>query len=148
MNLKIKVLGVNQAINNIENYMKRKHAGLLGAVAESSASIKSEARSLTPVDLGDLRDSINYTVKDRKNVIEGDILADSSYAAYVEFPTRPHWAPREALQGWADRHGIPVYAVQRAIAEKGTLGKPYMAPAAAREKPKFIRAVRRVMSSP
>ncbi len=148
MSLKISILGVNQAINNIENYMKRKHAGLVGAVAESSQEIKSTAQGLVPVDLGELRSNIGYTVKDRKNVIEGNILANTNYAAYVEFPTRPHWAPREALQGWADRHGIPVYAVQRAIAEKGTLGKPFMAPAAARQKPKFIRAVRRVMSSP
>lgn len=42
------------------------------------------------------------------------------YAIYVEEGTRPHWPPRDALQGWADRHNIPVFLVQRAIARKGT----------------------------
>jgi HK97 gp10 family phage protein len=148
VSLKIQVLGVNQAINNIEKYMQRKHLGLLGAVIESSKDISSTAKSLTPVDLGELRTDINYTVADRKNSIEGNILSSAPYSTYVEFGSRPHRPPAKALEGWADRHGIPVGAVIASIAKKGTKAQPFMTPAAMAQKPKFIRAVRRVMSSP
>lgn len=148
MSLKIQVLGVKRAINKIEQYIQRKHNGLLGAVIESSKSVTDEARKNAPTDLGDLRSNINYTISDRKNVIEGNILSSSGYSAYVEYGTRPHRPPRKALEGWASRHGIPVGAVLNKIARDGTSAKPFMNPAAQSEKPKFIRAVKKVMSSP
>lgn len=148
MSLKIQVLGLNKAINNIENYIQRKHVGLLGAVASSSQSITSEAKKNAPVDLGDLKNNINYTIVDRKNMIEGNILSSSGYSAFVEYGTRPHRPPAKALEGWAARHGVPVGAVLNKIAREGTPAQPFMNPAAQSEKPKFLRAVRRVMSSP
>lgn len=148
MSLKIQVLGVEKALNNIEQYIQRKHTGLLGAVAEVSQSITNEARKNAPVDLGDLKSNINYTVADRKNMIEGNILSSSGYSAFVEFGTRPHRPPRKALEGWAARHGIPVGAVLNKIALKGTPAQPFMNPAAQSGKQKFIRAVRSVMSRP
>jgi len=48
--------------------------------------------------------------------------AGDRYAIFVEKDTRPHWPPISALQGWADRHNIPVYAVAQKIAREGTTG--------------------------
>lgn len=148
MSLKIQVLGVERALNNIEQYIQRKHNGLLAAVAESSKSVTNEAKKNAPTDLGDLKNNIGYTIADRKNSIEGNILSASGYSAFVEFGTRPHRPPAKALEGWAARHGIPVGAVLNKIAREGTPAQPFMTPAAMQEKPKFLRAVRSVMSSP
>ena len=56
------------------------------------------------------------------------------YGLYVERGTRPHWPPRAPLEGWARRHGVPVFVVQRAIARKGTRARPFLLPAFLQER--------------
>ena len=51
------------------------------------------------------------------------------YGIFVEKGTKPHWVPKAALERWAAQRNIPVYAVQRAIARKGTKPQPFMRPA-------------------
>jgi len=65
--------------------------------------------------------------KDRSSHVRAEFVIHPGktadrYAIFVEKDTRPHWAPRAALQGWADRHNIPVYAVLWKIAREGTTG--------------------------
>lgn len=75
------------------------------------------------VDTNELIQGIHYkidNVSDGMQVTVRPSDAGDKYAIYVEEGTRPHWTPRSALQGWADRHGIPVFLVQRKIAEEGT----------------------------
>lgn len=75
------------------------------------------------VDLGELVQGIHHTTGRAsggwETVIRPSDRADK-YATYVEHGTRPHFPPIAALQGWADRHGIPVWAVARKIAREGT----------------------------
>ena len=40
--------------------------------------------------------------------------------------SRPHWTSVRNLEGWAYRHGINPYALQRSIAEKGTRPNPFV----------------------
>jgi hypothetical protein len=61
----------------------------------------------------------SVTATSVESVIKPSAAADK-YAAAVEFGSKPHWPPIEALRGWADRHDIPVWAVARSIAKKGT----------------------------
>jgi hypothetical protein len=62
-------------------------------------------------------------------VLLGAVAPSARYGRYVEQGTRPHWPPRAPLEGWARRHGIPVCAVQRAIARRGTRARPFLGPA-------------------
>jgi len=75
------------------------------------------------VDTNELIQGMNYeidTIRDGMQVTVKPSEKADDYAVYVEEGTRPHFPPREALQGWADRHGIPVFLVQRKIAREGT----------------------------
>jgi HK97 gp10 family phage protein len=147
-NVKVEVIGISQAISNLEAYMFRKKHALLGVVAEVSQDVQSTARQLAPADLGNLKNEISYTVIEKKNTITGNVLSGSGYSAFVEHGTRPHRPPARALAGWAARHGVPLGAVLNSIAIKGTPAQPFMTPAAMKAKPKLIRACRRVMSTP
>lgn len=75
------------------------------------------------VDTNELIQGIHYdlsaTASGIQSVIAPSAKADK-YAAYVEYGTKPHTPPASALQGWADRHGIPVWAVIRKIQREGT----------------------------
>lgn len=66
--------------------------------------------------------AINRSSRGRAEFVIRPTAAPDRYAIFVEEDTRPHWAPRAALQGWADRHNIPVYAVLWKIAREGTTG--------------------------
>ncbi len=86
-----------------------------------------------PVDKGDLRRNITHEV-DKKNPPEFVRIGnDLKYARPVHGDfnetrsrTRPHFPPIKALEGWARRHGIPVFALQRAIGRRGTPFNPYL----------------------
>lgn len=147
-NVKVEVIGISQAISNIEAYMTRKRIALAGVVAQGASNIQSTAKQLAPSDLGNLKKDITHTVIERKDEIMGETLSGAGYSAFVEYGTRPHRPPAKALTGWAARHGVPLGAVLNKIAIKGTPAQPFMTPAAQQEKPKFIRAVRSVMSRP
>ena len=148
MGITIKVIGLNKAMNNIEQYLERKKRSLLGVVAQTSTAIQQTAKQLAPVDMGELKADIISTVIERKHSISGDVLSAAPYSAYVEFGARPHWTSVKNLEGWADRHGISPYAVQYSIAKKGTPAQPFLGPAALKEKNNFIRGVKIVMSTP
>lgn len=55
-----------------------------------------------------------------------------------------HWPPpTQSLTRWAQRHGIPVFLVQRAIAEKGTPIIPFLSEAVDRQLPLLDAELRR-----
>ena len=75
------------------------------------------------VDTNELIQGIHYDINQVSNGLESTIKPSAEadkYAAAVEYGTKPHFPPISALQGWADRHGIPVWAVARKIAREGT----------------------------
>lgn len=150
MGVTVKVIGLTEAINNIDDYIARKKRGLLGAVAQGSTQIQNEAKRNAPEDLGTLRNDITHTIIEKKDRIEGRILSAATYSAFVEYGTRPHFPPPKALAGWAARHGMAgaEYQIARKIAMRGTRAQPFMLPAFMKVKRKFIRSVKQVMSSP
>ena len=92
-------------------------------VKRSTHQIRTEIVARTPVDTGRLRSSIATEFQD--DGLTGIVGSNVGYAPHVEFGTRPHWAPKGALQPWASRHGFPKgntgdYLARRAIARRGT----------------------------
>lgn len=47
---------------------------------------------------------------------------EHQYVAYVEYDTRPHFPPLDAITPWAKRHNRIPFLVARAIAKHGTKG--------------------------
>lgn len=84
------------------------------------------------VDTNELIQGIDYHIFQTTSGLESLIVPSEkadSYAAVIEFGSKPHWPPISALEGWADRHGIPAYLVARKIAREGTKPRPYWQPA-------------------
>jgi len=85
--------------------------------------VKAYTLDAGAVDRGELVQGISdhheHGFDYRQVVVKPSPTADQ-YATYVEHGTRPHTPPVSALQGWADRHGIPVWAVVRKIQREGT----------------------------
>lgn len=60
------------------------------------------AQPYAPVDRGELANSV-----DTATIETGAIThVDAPHAPFIEFGTRPHWAPLEALTEWVRRKGI------------------------------------------
>ena len=100
-------------------------AGLRPLAVKTVSGIQSQIHSAPRVDLGKLVEGIHFKKRVIRNGIQYTIKPSKStdrYAIFVEEDTRPHFPPIQALQGWADRHDIPVYAVAQKIARDGTRG--------------------------
>ena len=97
--------------------------------------VVTTAKKEAPRFSGDLRGSLTFKmVRDVSQIPLGiDIFSRADHALFVHgffdrgyrmskpwSRTKPHWPPKKALQSWADAKGIPVFLVQKSIAEKGT----------------------------
>jgi len=52
------------------------------------------------------------------------------HGPHVEFGTKPHFPPMDALEGWAKRHGMDsAWPICKAISERGTPAQPFLLPA-------------------
>ncbi len=87
---------------------------------------QSLAREEAPVDTGRLANSINAEV-DRASIPGwGQFGPNVDYARAVHDGSRPHWPPIAPLIRWGQRHGVNPYALQRAIARRGTKPNPFL----------------------
>ena len=76
---------------------------------------------------GQLRNRITYTVSPFE--LLATIQPTQPYAEAVENGSRPHWvsaAPGSDLARWANIKGVNPYAVQHAIATRGTKANPFV----------------------
>lgn len=94
----------------------------------SATFLQGQARKHAPVDTGRLRNSIGTESLNSRLRSVGTNL---DYAEPVEFGSRPHYPPLNALWGWAKRKGgLDPFALQQAIGMWGTPAQPYLQPAA------------------
>ena len=82
------------SINGVERLLKKldKLGGnseevLYKTLQKQGELVKSEAKTLCPVDTGDLRKSIRKSTKRYKGKIVARVYTNSDHAAYVEFGT-------------------------------------------------------------
>jgi len=92
------------------------------AIKISIFELQREAQKRTPVDTGNLRWSYETNFWN----LEWELRNTRKYGASVHEGTKPHYAPIKELRPWARRKGISPFAVQKAIAKKGTKGQPWM----------------------
>lgn len=99
---------------------------------EITEIIRDEAREEAPEDLGKMKKSHTAVIDDAKLPKWGrmEVRAVSNkgapYPLFVHEGTRPHFPPVSAITPWANRHGIPPWALARSIAEKGTKANPWL----------------------
>jgi len=124
------------------------------AVRAIVEDVASEARSRTPVNTGVLRASIATDVTTGTSLsaaIRGTVFtgAQAPYAPYVEEGTAPHWAPLGPLLLWSRRvlgNERAAYAVQRAIARRGTRGRHMFRDALAAVRPRMEGMLQQAMA--
>jgi len=89
---------------------------------------KDRLKEMGSWDLGNLANSILVDRVDGGAASE--IGPTASYGPHVEFGTRPHFPPPDALEGWAKRHGFDsAWPICMVIAERGLPARPYLFPA-------------------
>lgn len=116
--------------------------GNLGArvrqlIEGAAIDVQREMRIAAPIAVtGQLRGSIRYTFSPTN--LRAEVMPEAPYAADVEYGTPPHKvsaAPGSSLRAWAEQKGLNPYAVQHAIALRGTKKNPFVEPIYQRMKP-------------
>jgi len=104
---------------------------------------KDNLRALGAIDIRHLSQSI--LVEPKKDGLEAEVGTEEPYGLYVEFGTRPHFPPPDALEGWARRHGFDsTWPICKAIATHGLPERPYLFPAFFALSGEFYERLRRI----
>ena len=121
-------------------------APMVQAMQEAALYVTADARRLAPVDTGRLRASIIPDVRMMSNEVVGVVGSNVIYAPYMEFGTRPHWAPPGALSTWARRHGgMSEFVIRRAIAMRGLKPRRYLQGGFEANKTRIIARIERAV---
>ena len=115
------------------------HAAQERAMTQSLLLVEADARRNVRHDTRRLMNSITHQQSWRGRSLTGWVGPSLRYGLYVERGTRPHWPPIAPLRGWARRHGVNPFAVQRAIARRGTKARPFLVPAYLRHAQQIVR---------
>jgi hypothetical protein len=119
--VKVKIHGLKEMQSAFKRSPKIVADEINSAIKKSILSILARAVPKMPVDTNFLR-SRNVTIFSK---LMGKLENRAPYAIFVHEGTKPHFPPLHAIERWANRHGIPPFLVARAIARKGTKGKPF-----------------------
>jgi hypothetical protein len=113
-----------ESFRNIESNINRLGRSFLKGLSDYTVKqAQIHILNVGAVDTNTLIESIDYQIKQTTRGLQSEIAPGGKaqdYAAAVELGSKPHWPPISALQGWADRHGIPAFLVARKIAMEGT----------------------------
>lgn len=143
--------GLDQLAKNCAMLRRKFPEALERANQETANEIFAEARRIIQANdsyaSGELYDSIEITVSARGMAIY--VASTSHYAPYVEFGTRPHFPPVDAIRRWCRLKGIPetaAYPICLKIAERGTAAQPFMRPALAAGRRNHLSRLRALIS--
>jgi len=114
----------NMCDEKIGQFKKETYASALDVQKKAKKNLKE----MGSWDLGNLANTILV------DKVEGGLAAEigptAPYGPHVEYGTRPHFPPPDALEGWAKRHGFDsAWPICLVIAKRGLPAKPYLLPA-------------------
>lgn len=132
MKIKVEIKGNEELAKLLKDMPRQKRDGMKKVIGDYSLKIQQEAkkniRQEKAIYTATLVNSIIAELS--KIAIEAEVGATAVYAPFVEFGTRPHFPPLEALELWAKRHGFAsAWPICKAIAERGLPPRPYLGPA-------------------
>lgn len=81
------VEGLDSLFKKLDRLGKNSTKVVVKAVGEATKKVQGDAKDLAPVDLGQLRNSIQGTVQEKDGEVIGIVSTNLEYAAYVEFGT-------------------------------------------------------------
>ena len=148
MKVTVDVIGDKEILRALEKLGKEKSRLVKGEVYATGIDVRREAqeklRDMRTWDLGNLANSIIVDLKDGGMVSE--VGPEAPYGPHVEYGTRPHFPPPDALEGWAKRHGFKsAWPICKVIAKRGLPAKPYLFPAWLMFKDKFWKRIKEIL---
>lgn len=108
---------IQELLKSIERDLKGPR--LLEAWETVTGLVAEAVREKAPRDLGYLAAGIDGEVIQEADGPLGVIFSDYRYGAVQERGTDPYFPNIEALEEWAERHGVSAYAVALRIADRG-----------------------------
>ena len=125
----------------VEQFKKEVYASGLDVQRKAKENLKG----MGAWELGNLANTILVDrVDGGKNA---EIGPTAPYGPYVEYGTKPHFPPPDALEGWARRHGMDsAWPICVAISKHGTPAQPYLQPAFEDVVEDFFRRVKEIAS--
>lgn len=148
MNIIIEVKGDKEIIRALQKMSVEKARRVKGEIYATGLDVQRKAKQRLKGhkswDTGNLANSI---MVDR---VEGgrytEVGPEAPYGPYVEFGTRPHFPPPDALEDWARRHGFDsAWPICKVIAKRGLKARPYLMPAFDALKDKFLRRLKEIL---
>jgi len=148
MKVTVDVIGEKELQKAMQHLSADKKRKVQGEVYASGIDVQREAkeklRDQRTWDLGNLANSI--LVDRTSDGMTSEIGPTAPYGPYVEYGTKPHFPPPDALEGWARRHGFESpWPICKAIAKRGLPAKPYLFPAWLMIKDKFWKKIKELI---
>jgi hypothetical protein len=131
MKVKVEVKGMEDVKKAVADLFLRRNE-IQKEVSESAFNIQRKAkdslRAFGAIDTGHAR--ATTIAEFAKDGFESEIGTVAPYGIYIEFGTRPHFPPPDALEAWARHHGFKsAWPICKAIAKRGLRARPYLMPA-------------------
>ncbi len=162
---KVRVKGLKEAIQQLNNKQKEIDSSLLNILQDYTLRIEFQAKRLAPTDMGHLGQSISSNVVKRKSTVS----ANAEYAPFVEFGTRLKFkAPpgfesmaakfkgkkgkgnfenfKKDIYAWCKRKGIEEKywgGVLMSILINGTEPQPFLIPSFLEQKVKYEAGIKK-----
>lgn len=136
MEIKIEIANINEIRSALAKspIIVSRHTNI--AIKKSLlVDLHNAKQQTTPVDTSNLIGTWDAKFSN----LSGEYGPRSKYAYWVHIGSGPHWAPIKYLEGWAKRHGINPYALQKSIAKKGTKANPFLQKAVDKAQPNINR---------
>lgn len=149
MKIKVDVIGDKEIAKALQKMSEEKARLVKGEVYASGVDVQREAkerlREQGAWDQGNLASSILVERVESGKFAEVGPVAP--YGPHVEFGTRPHFPPPDALEGWARRHGFDsAWPICKAIAKRGLKAKPFLFPAWLAVRDGFIKRIKEILA--
>ena len=141
VSVSIEVTGYDEALHAFERYGDHAFAEVKRHGAVAALGIAARAKALAPIGVdGFLKATIEPRFPEDVGRLEfvSEVAAMAGYAEYVEYGTRPHMPPVDAITPWAIMHGIDPWRLAYHIKHHGTKAHPFMRPAFIDEVPDYL----------
>ena len=123
----VKIEGLDELIRDIRKAGGDAEPLVIAALTNSTTHAQGEIRSGAPHAFDTLQRSVLAEVR----YPEGQVEAQESYAADVEYGTGPHTPPSDAIERWIKKKGIPskaLWPIIKTIEKRGTKAQPFFKP--------------------
>jgi len=144
----MKMEGSKELRRDLQRISKEKRAQIKKETYASGLDVKKRAmknlKERESWDTGNLANSILAEQSGDGETCE--IGPTAPYGPYVEFGTKKHFPPLDALEDWARRHGFDsAWPICKAIAERGLPARPYLLPAFLDVEKKYFENLKRIL---